>query len=105
MKIERQETHMIFRFLRSRVVLSGPETKSVRSGGVSIVDAFANIDNEEAFIMEMNIEHTNILTIQITTQVTKKTPLTQRRDKKTYRTFVSKGLCVDCTNYLKKMDL
>ena len=43
-------------FYEAGVVLSGSETKSVRSGGVSIVDAFANIDKEEAYIMEMNIE-------------------------------------------------
>ena len=29
-------------FYEAGVVLSGPETKSVRSGGVSIVDAFAS---------------------------------------------------------------
>ena len=38
------------------VVLSGPETKSVRNGAVSIVDAFGIIDDEEAYVMEMNIE-------------------------------------------------
>ena len=43
-------------FYEAGVVLSGPETKSVRSGGASIVDAFASIDKEEAYIMEMNIE-------------------------------------------------
>ena len=43
-------------YYEAGVVLSGPETKSVRSGGVSIVDAFASIDKEEAYIMEMNIE-------------------------------------------------
>ena len=43
-------------FYEAGVVLSGPETKSVRSGGVSIIDAFAIIDKEEAYIMEMNIE-------------------------------------------------
>ena len=43
-------------FYEAGVVLSGPETKSVRNGGVSIVDAFASIDKEEAYIMEMNIE-------------------------------------------------
>ena len=43
-------------FYEAGVVLSGSETKSVRSGGVSIVDAFAIIDKEEAYIMEMNIE-------------------------------------------------
>ena len=43
-------------FFEAGVVLSGSETKSVRSGGVSIIDAFASIDKEEAYIMEMNIE-------------------------------------------------
>ena len=43
-------------FYEAGVVLTGPETKSIRNGGVSIVDAFATIDNEEAYIMEMNIE-------------------------------------------------
>ena len=43
-------------FYEAGVVLSGPETKSIRTGSVSIVDAFAIIENEEAFIMQMNIE-------------------------------------------------
>ena len=43
-------------FYEAGVVLSGPETKSIRTGSVSIVDAFAIIESEEAFIMEMNIE-------------------------------------------------
>jgi SsrA-binding protein len=43
-------------FYEAGIVLTGPETKSVRSGAVSIVDAFAVIENEEAFIYEMNIE-------------------------------------------------
>tara|TARA_B100001250_G_scaffold408630_1_gene431382 strand:+ start:607 stop:1038 length:432 start_codon:yes stop_codon:yes gene_type:complete len=43
-------------FYEAGIVLSGPETKSIRTGSVSIVDAFAIIENEEAFIMEMNIE-------------------------------------------------
>lgn len=43
-------------FYEAGVVLSGAETKSIRTGSVSIIDAFAIIENEEAFIMEMNIE-------------------------------------------------
>ena len=43
-------------FYEAGVVLSGPETKRVRNGGISIVDAFAIIENEEAYVMEMNIE-------------------------------------------------
>lgn len=43
-------------FYEAGVVLSGPETKSIRTGSVSIIDVFAIIENEEAFIMEMNIE-------------------------------------------------
>ena len=43
-------------FYEAGIVLTGPETKSVRTGAVSIVDAFAIIENEEGFLMEMNIE-------------------------------------------------
>ena len=51
-----RNSYEFIEFYEAGVVLSGPETKSVRSGGVSIVDAFASIHNEEAYIMEMNIE-------------------------------------------------
>ena len=47
-------------FYEAGVVLSGPETKSVRNGAVSIVDAFGIIDDEEAYVMEMNIEPYNM---------------------------------------------
>ena len=43
-------------FYEAGVVLTGSETKSVRNGAVSIIDAFAIINDEEAYIMEMNIE-------------------------------------------------
>ena len=43
-------------FFEAGVVLTGPETKSVRNGGISIIDAFATIEEEEAVIREMNIE-------------------------------------------------
>ena len=44
-------------YIEAGIVLTGAETKSIRNGAVSIVDAFAIIDNEEAIIREMNIEH------------------------------------------------
>ena len=50
-------------FYEAGVVLSGPETKSVRNGAVSIVDAFGIIDDEEAYVMEMNIETYNYANI------------------------------------------
>lgn len=43
-------------FFDAGIVLTGPETKSVRNGAASIVDAFAVIEEEEAYIYEMNIE-------------------------------------------------
>ncbi|MDA8896891.1 SsrA-binding protein SmpB [Acidimicrobiia bacterium] len=43
-------------YIEAGIVLTGSETKSIRNGGVSIVDAFAIIENEEALIREMNIE-------------------------------------------------
>ena len=42
--------------IEAGIVLTGAETKSIRNGAVSIVDAFAIIENEEAIIREMNIE-------------------------------------------------
>ena len=48
--------YFYYEFYEAGIVLTGPETKSVRTGAVSIVDAFAIIENEEAFLMEMNIE-------------------------------------------------
>jgi len=43
-------------FFDAGIVLTGPETKSVRNGAASIVDAFAVIEEEEAYLYEMNIE-------------------------------------------------
>lgn len=43
-------------FFDAGIVLTGPETKSVRNGAASIIDAFAVIEEEEAYIYEMNIE-------------------------------------------------
>ena len=42
--------------IEAGIVLTGSETKSIRNGGVSIFDAFAIIENEEAILREMNIE-------------------------------------------------
>ena len=42
--------------IEAGIVLTGSETKSIRNGRVSIVDAFAIIENEEAILREMNIE-------------------------------------------------
>ena len=44
-------------YIEAGIVLTGAETKSIRNGAVPIVDAFAIIENEEAIIREMNIEH------------------------------------------------
>ena len=43
-------------FFDAGIVLTGAETKSIRNGAASIVDAFAVIEEEEAYIYEMNIE-------------------------------------------------
>ncbi len=51
-----KNSYIFEEFFEAGIVLSGPETKSVRNGGISIVDAFAIIENEEAFLFEMNIE-------------------------------------------------
>ena len=51
-----RNSYEFIEYFEAGLVLTGPETKSIRQGGVSIVDAFANLEGEEAFIREMNIE-------------------------------------------------
>ena len=51
-----KNSYEFLEFFEAGIVLSGPETKSIRIGGISIIDAFATIENEEAIMREMNIE-------------------------------------------------
>ena len=51
-----RNSYEFIEFYEAGIVLTGPETKSIRQGAVSIVDAFANLEGEEAFLREMNIE-------------------------------------------------
>ncbi|MDC0476076.1 SsrA-binding protein SmpB [Acidimicrobiia bacterium] len=51
-----RNSYEFIEYIEAGIVLTGSETKSIRNGGVSIVDAFAIIENEEAIIREMNIE-------------------------------------------------
>ena len=51
-----RNSYEFLEFFDAGVVLTGPETKSARNGGISIIDAFATIEEEEAVIREMNIE-------------------------------------------------
>ena len=51
-----KNSYEFLEYFEAGIVLTGPETKSIRNGGVSIIDAFVIIENEEAFIREMNIE-------------------------------------------------
>ena len=51
-----RNSYEFIEFYEAGIVLTGPETKSIRQGAVSIIDAFANLEGEEVFIREMNIE-------------------------------------------------
>ena len=42
--------------IEAGIVLTGSETKSIRNGGVSIIDALAIIENEKEILREMIIE-------------------------------------------------
>ena len=44
-----KNSYEFLEYFEAGIVLTGPETKSIRNGGVSIIDAFAVIENEEAF--------------------------------------------------------
>ncbi len=51
-----KNSYEFIEYFEAGIVLTGPETKSIRNGGASILQAFALIDNEEAILYEMNIE-------------------------------------------------
>ena len=51
-----KNSYEFLEYFEAGIVLTGAETKSIRNGGVSIIDAFASIENEEAILREMNIE-------------------------------------------------
>ncbi len=51
-----RNSYEFLEFFEAGIVLTGPETKSIRNGGVSIIDAFGSVEDEQAFIREMNIE-------------------------------------------------
>jgi SsrA-binding protein len=47
----------ILETIEAGIVLKGTEVKSLRLGKVNISEAFAKIDNEEVYILQMNISH------------------------------------------------
>ena len=51
-----RNSYEFLEFFEAGIVLTGPETKSIRNGGVSIIDAFGSVEDEQVFIREMNIE-------------------------------------------------
>ena len=62
-----RNSYEFLEFIESGIVLSGSETKSVRNGGASLIDAFAIIEDEEIWIRELNIERSkrdNVLDFQ-----------------------------------------
>ncbi len=51
-----RNSYEFLEFFEAGIVLTGPETKSIRNGGASIIDAFGSVEGEQVFIREMNIE-------------------------------------------------
>ena len=51
-----RNSYEFIEFFEAGIVLTGAETKSIRNGALSIIDAFAIVENEEAILREMNIE-------------------------------------------------
>jgi SsrA-binding protein len=51
-----RNSYEFLEIIEAGIVLTGSETKSIRSGGASLVDAFAIIEDEEIWIRELNIE-------------------------------------------------
>jgi len=90
-------------FYEAGVVLSGPETKSIRTGSVSIIDAFAIIENEEAFILEMNIEPYKYADqIDYDSKSQRKLLLHKNEIKRVIRLNTQKGFTLVATKLLEK---
>ena len=51
-----RNSYEFIEFFEAGIVLTGAETKSIRNGALSIIDAFATVENDEAILREMNIE-------------------------------------------------
>ncbi len=51
-----RNSYEFLEIIEAGIVLTGSETKSIRTGGASLVDAFAMIEEEEIWIRELNIE-------------------------------------------------
>ena len=51
-----RNSYEFLEFFEAGIVLTGPETKSIRNGGASIIDAFGSVEGEQVLIREMNIE-------------------------------------------------
>ena len=51
-----RNSYEFMEFFEAGIVLTGAETKSIRNGALSVIDAFATVENEEAILREMNIE-------------------------------------------------
>ena len=51
-----RNSYEFMEFFEAGIVLTGAETKSIRNGALSIIDAFAIVDTEDAILREMNVE-------------------------------------------------
>ena len=59
-----KNSYEFLEFFEAGIVLTGPETKSIRNGGVSIVDAFGSVEDEEAVIRAVSYTHLTLPTIE-----------------------------------------
>ena len=51
-----RNSYEFIELIEAGIVLTGSETKSIRSGGASLIDAFAIIEEDEIWIRQLNIE-------------------------------------------------
>ena len=51
-----RNSYEFLELIEAGIVLTGSETKSIRSGGGALIDAFAIIEEEEIWIRQLNIE-------------------------------------------------
>ncbi len=98
-----KNSYEFLEFFEAGIVLTGPETKSIRIGGISIIDAFATIENEEAIMREMNIEPYKYAELnEYNSKSPRKLLLHKKEIKRLIGLISSKGLTLIATKVFEK---
>ena len=98
-----KNSYEFIEYFEAGIILTGPETKSIRNGGASIIHAFAIIENEEAMLHEMNIESYKYANLEdYDPKATRKLLLHKREIKRLIGLTSTKGHTLVATKLFEK---